>query len=122
MGFLLGEGRKGPSCTTGGGTSIGPPQWAGVIAIILQLLEGGTQTAGIRPLAVGGRVGNINPQLYAMAKANLSNLAAVGIRDVTVGHNSYFPLTGFNAGPGYDLASGWGSIDIGQFVAAFAAQ
>ena len=122
-GLLVGDGVAGPSCTTGGGTSIGPPQWAGVIAIILQFLEGGsTQAAGIRPLAVGGRVGNINPQLYAMAKANLSNLAAVGIRDVTVGHNGYFPLTGFNAGPGYDLASGWGSIDIGQFVAAFAAQ
>jgi hypothetical protein len=74
---------------------------------------------GVGPLADGARVGNINPQLYAMAKANLANLAAVGIRDVTVGHNSYFPLTGYNAGPGYDLVSGWGSIDIGQFVNAF---
>jgi hypothetical protein len=64
-------------------------------------------------------VGNINPQLYGMAKASSSNLAAVGIRDVTVGHNGYFPLTGYNAGPGYDLASGWGSLDIGQFVNAF---
>jgi hypothetical protein len=40
---------------------------------------------------------------------------------VTVGHNSYFPLTGFNAGPGYDLASGWGSIDVATFVGAFLA-
>jgi subtilase family serine protease len=95
---------EGPTCTTGGGTSVAAPQWAAVVAIIVQKR---------------GRVGNINPQLYAMAKANLANLAAVGIRDVTVGHNSYFPLTGFNAGPGYDLASGWGSIDVGAFVNAF---
>lgn len=121
LGLLVGEGAKGPSCTTGGGTSIDPPQWSGVIAIILQFLSGGAQANGIAPLATGARVGNINPKLYAMAKANLANLAAVGIRDVTVGHNSYFPLTGFNAGPGYDLASGWGSIDIGTFVSAFLA-
>lgn len=110
---------NGLSCTTGGGTSIVPPQLAAVIAIILQFLEGGARTADIDPLAVGARVGNINPQLYAMAKANLANLAAVGIRDVTVGNNGYFPLTGYDAGPGYDLASGWGSLDIGQFVSAF---
>ena len=96
---------EGPTCTTGGGTSIAAPQWAGVIAIIVQ--------------KKGARVGNINTQLYAMAKANLANLAAVGIRDITVGNNGYFPLTGYNAVPGYDLASGWGSIDIATFVNAF---
>jgi kumamolisin len=95
----------GPSCTSGGGTSVAAPQWAAVVAIIAQKKN--------------ARVGNIDPQLYAMAKANLSNLAAVGIRDVTDGNNTYLPLTGYNAGPGYDLASGWGSIDIGNFVTAF---
>jgi subtilase family serine protease len=95
----------GSTCTVGGGTSVAAPQWAAVIAILVQKL--------------GTRAGNINPKLYALAKANLANLAAVGIRDVTVGHNSYSPLTGFNAGPGYDLASGWGSIDVGAFVNAF---
>jgi hypothetical protein len=38
---------------------------------------------------------------------------------VTEGNNGYFPLEGYNAGPGYDLASGWGSIDITAFVNAF---
>jgi subtilase family serine protease len=117
---LLTDGVDGEeSCTTGGGSSIGPPQWGAVIAIILQFLERGASPGTIVPLADGARVGNINPQLYAMAKANLGNLAAVGIRDVTVGDNGYFPLTGYNAGPGYDLASGWGSIDIATFVNAF---
>jgi subtilase family serine protease len=119
LGLLAGQGAKGPTCTTGGGTSIVPPQWSGIIAIILQSLSGGTQANALGPLAAGARVGNINPKLYALAKANLANLAAAGIRDVTVGHNSYAPLTGFNAGPGYDLASGWGSIDVGAFVNAF---
>ena len=96
---------SGPNCTVGGGTSVAAPQWAGVLACVQQ--------------RKGRRVGNINPQLYAMAKANLGNLAAVGIRDVTVGNNGYFPLTGYDAGPGYDLASGWGSVDIAQFVDAF---
>ncbi len=97
----------GATCTNGGGTSVAAPQWAGVLAIILQ--------------RKGARVGNIDTQLYAMAKANLASLTAVGIRDVTQGNNGYFPLTGYDAGPGYDLASGWGSIDIGAFVDAFVA-
>ena len=97
---------EGPTCTTGGGTSVAAPQWAAVAAIIVQKK---------------GRVGNINPQLYAMAKANAANPSAVGIRDVTIGNNSYAPLTGYEAGPGYDLASGWGSVDIAQFVNAFVA-
>jgi subtilase family serine protease len=93
------------TCTNGGGTSIAAPQWAGVLALVVQ--------------KKGARVGNIDAQLYAMAKANLGNLAAVGIRDVTQGNNGYFPLAGYDAGPGYDLASGWGSIDIATFVDAF---
>ncbi len=28
-------------------------------------------------------------------------------------------LDNLSAGPGYDLASGWGSVDMGQFVDAF---
>jgi subtilase family serine protease len=97
---------SGPSCDdVGGGTSVVPPQWAGIVAIMLQ--------------KKGARLGNINTQLYALGAANLGNLAAVGIRDVTQGDTSWFPLTGYSAGPGFDLASGWGSVDIGQFVSSF---
>jgi hypothetical protein len=106
FGLYAGQAPEGPTCSTSGGTSVVPPQYGGVIAIIASKI---------------GRVGNINAALYAMAKANSANLAAVGIRDVTVGHNSYDPLTGYNAAPGFDLASGWGSIDIAAFVNAFVA-
>ncbi len=95
----------GPTCSVGGGTSVAAPQWAGILAILQQ--------------KKGARVGNIDSQLYAMALANASNLAAVGIRDVTQGNNGYFPLTGYPAGPGFDLASGWGSVDVAAFVNAF---
>jgi kumamolisin len=60
LGLLSGQGAKGPTCTTGGGTSIVPPQWSGIIAIILQSLSGGTQANALGPLAAGARVGNIN--------------------------------------------------------------
>jgi subtilase family serine protease len=106
FGLYRGLPAEGPSCTTSGGTSVVPPQYGGIIAIIASKI---------------GRVGNINTTLYAMAKANVGDPAGVGIRDVTVGHNSYAPLTGYDAGPGFDLASGWGSIDITAFVNAFVA-
>lgn len=49
-----------------------------------------------------------------------------GIVDVTMGNNTFGPFTnsdnitytvvGYNAGPGYDLASGVGTIDAARFV------
>ena len=41
---------------------------------------------------------------------------ATGIVDVTSGNNSFAGVTGFDAGAGYDLASGWGTIDAAKFV------
>ena len=40
--------------------------------------------------------------------------------DVTSGDNSFAGVTGFGAGPGYDLATGWGTIDAAKFVPALA--
>lgn len=92
-------------CLIGGGSSFDSPQAAGIIAIIIQIL--------------GRRVGNINPQLYAMALENLDSLGSIGIRDVTQGNNGNYPLPGYNATTGFDLASGWGSLDIATFVNAY---
>jgi hypothetical protein len=50
---------------------------------------------------------------------NLQNTAATGIRDVTRGNNDYNGVIGFDAVPGFDLASGWGTPDITKFVSAF---
>jgi CBS domain-containing protein len=73
-----------------GGTSAVAPLWAALIARINQKL--------------GGRVGFINPQIYALAP----NSGA--FNDIVVGDNkcSYqnFNNVGYTAGPGWDACSG----------------
>ena len=73
---------------------------------------------------VGHRVGNANPTIYALA--NSAFYSSV-FHDVTTGDNKS-PCTagttncpaggtiGFAAGVGYDLATGWGSLDVFNFV------
>ncbi len=75
-----------------GGTSAGSPQWAGLVALTDQLN--------------GGRVGDINKALYKLGK---SSSASTYFHDVTSGDNSYPPITGFSAGPGWDAATGLGT-------------
>jgi subtilase family serine protease len=87
------------------GTSEASPLFAGVVALA-------DQVAG-RPL------GLINPALYALSAAK-----APGIVDVTAGNNSVefvqnnalVYVKGYNAGPGYDLASGVGTVNAALFV------
>jgi hypothetical protein len=54
-----------------------------------------------------------------MAKANLKNPSAAGIVDIKTGNNAVAPVAGYSAKKGYDLASGWGSIDMTNFVNSF---
>lgn len=76
-----------------GGTSAVAPLWAALIARINQKL--------------GGRVGFVNPQLYALAP----NSGA--FNDIVVGDNKCSYQTsndvGYTAGPGWDACSGLGS-------------
>ncbi len=98
-----------------GGTSLDAPAWAGIIALASHKKH--------------GRLGKINPRLYALAKKNLASLATIGIRDITTGNNTYaigvgpgsYTVKGYNAGAGDDLASGWGSVDVNTFLNAFLA-
>ena len=72
----------------------------------------------------GERLGNINHILYEL------RYGKDGLVDVTIGNNTFGPFTnsdgtthtvqGFDAGPGYDLASGLGTIDASKFVFALA--
>ena len=87
-----------------GGTSIATPMWAGIVDLLVQ--------------KTGSRLGSINGQVYQIASAGQT---AAGFFDVTTGNNSFGVVQGFNAGPGYDQATGWGSVDINQFVTAMAA-
>jgi subtilase family serine protease len=99
-----------------GGTSVGPPQFAGLTAILNQYLvsNGYQSTPG---------VGNINPRLYSLA-----NTSGV-YHDITQGNNIVTPCAntqgctaapvGYDAGPGYDLVTGWGSVDFNNLVTAW---
>jgi subtilase family serine protease len=90
-----------PTC----GTSEATPLFAGIVALADQV--------------AGHPLGLINPALYA-----LSVTRAPGIVDVTKGDNTVSfmqhgviqTVTGFPALPGYDLASGVGTVDAAKFV------
>jgi uncharacterized protein (TIGR03437 family) len=97
-----------------GGTSASSPAWAGLAALLNQYLT----SKGI--LAKPG-LGNINPALYRLAQATTDVF-----HDITTGDNKvpcaqstpdcFDGMVGFSAGPGYDLATGLGSVDAFNFV------
>ena len=78
-----------------GGTSAVAPLWAALIARINQKL--------------GGRVGFVNPQIYSLPAKSAA------FHDISVGNNrvsfQQFKNVGYDAGPGWDAASGLGSPD-----------
>ena len=74
---------------------------------------------------MGHRLGEINPALYWLGAQSDPALptfehSATGIVDITTGNNSFGGVTGYDATPGHDLASGWGTIDATVFVHALA--
>lgn len=96
------EGGCRQRCTGGwsaiGGTSIGAPLISALVAVAAQSCD-----------VPGGRLGFVNPSLYAMASS--------GFVDVTTGNNDLFGIGEYSAGPGYDMASGLGSPDGAAFLA-----
>ncbi|WP_249011353.1 protease pro-enzyme activation domain-containing protein [Conexibacter sp. DBS9H8] len=97
-----------------GGTSASTPLMAGGVALIDQLLREHRQQS----------LGLLNPLLYRLGET--PSTAAQVFSDVTVGSNDvgpfiqadHQPLGCCNAGPGYDEASGWGSVNLAGLAAA----
>jgi trimeric autotransporter adhesin len=114
----------GPDCQTSGGqfvdgarfsgfggTSTSAPAFSGILALVEQ--------------KVGARLGQADYILYQLASSKYASV----FHDITTGDNSVNCvggstdcggnnfMTGFNAGPGYDQASGLGSIDVANLVA-----
>ncbi|MEY9934611.1 subtilase family serine protease [Catenulispora sp. GP43] len=69
---------------------------------------------GLADQSAGRDLGLINPALYALGP----NGSRSGVVDVTSGCNSTASVNGFCARGGYDIASGWGTIDAAKFVPA----
>ena len=89
---------NGSFVTGYGGTSFATPRWAGFLALVNQ-----------QSVANGkGTVGFINPALYNLG---ISASYSGAFHDITSGSNppSTGDGSGFNAVPGYDLVTGWGS-------------
>jgi subtilase family serine protease len=88
-----------------GGTSQGSPQWAGIIADANQL--------------AGQPLGFLNLKLYSLG-------ALVGqfqsFHDITIGNNGFAGVPGYTATTGWDLASGWGTPNLGKLVGELAKQ
>jgi subtilase family serine protease len=92
------------------GTSVATPLFGGVVALAGQV--------------AGKPLGQIDDALYSIPYGG-------GLVDVTEGNNDGGPFTnsdgktydvpGYNAGPGYDLASGLGTVDPLRFVPSLAA-
>jgi subtilase family serine protease len=83
------------------GTSASSPSFAGIMALVVQ--------------KTGAPQGNANNVLYSMARAQFAGGSAV-FNDITSGNNSVPGVAGFNAGAGYDAATGWGSVNAANLV------
>ena len=89
-----------------GGTSEATPIMSGIVALADQQAR--------------HRLGLINPALYALGALQKAGVPGTGIVSVTSGNNSFGGVTGYNATAGYNLATGWGTIDAAKFVPALA--
>ncbi len=97
-----------------GETSVPTPAFAGMVALLNQSLSSNGSPAP-------SGLGNINPELYRLAR-NTKDV----FHDITTGDNlapcvqsspdCLSGFLGYSAGPGYDLVTGLGSIDLSNMV------
>jgi subtilase family serine protease len=101
-----------------GGTSVGAPAFAGLATLLNHYLVS-------KRMQSSPGLGNMNVRLYSLAQA-----VPGAFHDVTTGDNivtgcpGRFPncaatAVGFNAGPGYDLVTGLGTVDAYSMVTSW---
>jgi kumamolisin len=78
------------------GTSLSTPLWAAYATLVNQWL--------------GQPVGFYNPSIYALAQ-RYAGAQSPPLHDITTGDNLYYKAT-----PGWDAATGWGSMDASMFA------
>jgi hypothetical protein len=114
-GFRIADGTYADTnnLTAYGGTSVGAPSFAGVVALIEQKM--------------GLTLGGVNKALYGIASNSTSYASA--FHDITAGNNEMpcstgtgcsSGLVGYTTTVGYDQATGLGSIDAANLATAYA--
>ncbi len=108
--IVFSDGQDSPQVY--GGTSCPTPVMAAIAALLNQYQKSSGQ-------------GNINPQLYSLAQSHpavfhdITTGNNIVTAQVTCGHRGVCATAepvGYNAGPGYDNATGLGSIDAWQLM------
>ena len=96
MALAISDGGQHYVLIGGGGTSVAAPLWAAVIALADQY--------------AGRHLGFVNPALYQIGRSTSYHQA---FHDVTTGTNTVElgaqTITGYQAAPGWDPVTGWGS-------------
>jgi subtilase family serine protease len=105
-GYYSFSGGGGPGWHLLGGSTVASPMMAGIAALADQL--------------AGHRLGLINSALYKLAERQQAGNQGTGIVSVTSGNNTFDGVKGYQTGPGYNLVTGWGTIDAAKFVPALA--
>jgi len=89
---------------TTGGTSCSAPAFAGIMALVVQR---------------DGRQGNAAPALYGLGSTQYRGSGLEAFHDITAGSSCVPGTQGYDCRPGYDLATGLGSVDAQQLVEAW---
>jgi len=103
-GYYSFPGGTGPGWHILGGSTEAAPLVAGIVALADQL--------------AGHRLGLINPALYQLAERQQGGGQGAGIVSVASGTNSFGGVTGYHADAGYNMVTGWGTLDAAKFVPA----
>jgi DNA-binding PadR family transcriptional regulator len=103
MAFAFAAPGGGYALLHAGGTSASGPFWAGLIALADQ--------------KAGHPLGFVNPVIYRIARGPQYHKA---FHDITTGNNTVVlngvTITGYQAGPGWDPVTGWGTPDAQVLV------
>ncbi|MEO6504364.1 MAG: S53 family peptidase [Jatrophihabitantaceae bacterium] len=127
---VLGSQRGAPDITMAGAVDGGGwiyTSFGGTGGIGWNIFNGTAQAmslfAGIVALAdqvADHRLGLINPELYRLGELARRGNPRTGLIDITRGDTTFGTKIGYRAVPGYDLATGWGTLDAATFVPALA--
>jgi hypothetical protein len=118
LAYMVCEADQGGNCSQGDsigliGTSLASPSWASIQALVNQ-----------KNNELGG-AGNPNPVYYRLAAGSNSPFHDITVGDTKLPDNCFntvfcnpspSDLVGYEAAPGYDLATGLGSVDVNKLV------